>query len=54
MANSQNEIHIYYLFGNNNTKRQENEIASIMKIINEGGWKLMSTSKAVLDTKNQF
>ena len=32
MANSQNYIDIYYAVGNANTKRQENEIASIMKV----------------------
>ena len=54
MANSQNDIDIYYAVGNANTKRQENEIAAIMKIRNEAGWKLISTSTAVVDTKNQF
>ena len=54
MANSQNDIDIYYAVGNANTKRQEHEIASIMKIRNEAGWKLISTSTAVVDTKNQF
>ena len=54
MANSQNDIDIYYAVGNANTKRQENEIASIMKIRNESGWKLISTSTAVVDNKNQF
>ena len=49
MANSQNYIDIYYAVGNANTKRQENEIASIMKIRNEAGWKLISTSTAVVD-----
>ena len=54
MANSQNDIDIYYAVGNANTKRQENEIAAIMKIRNEAGWKLISTSTAVVDAKNQF
>ena len=54
MANSQNDIDIYYAVGNANTKRQENEIAAIMKKRNESGWKLISTSTAVVDTKNQF
>ena len=31
MANSQNDIDIYYAAGNTNTKRQENEIAAIWK-----------------------
>ena len=31
MANSQNDIDIYYSVGNANTKRKENEIAVIMK-----------------------
>ncbi len=54
MANSQNDIDIYYAVGNTNTKRQENEIAAIMKKRNSAEWKLISTSKAIVDTKNQF
>ena len=54
MANSQNDIDIYYAVGNANTKRQENEIAAIIKIRNGAGWKLISTSTAIVDTKNQF
>ena len=54
MENSLNDIDIYYAVGNANTKRQENEIASIIKIRNEAGWKLISTSTAAVDTKNQF
>ena len=54
MTNSQNDIDIYYAFGNANNQRQESEIASIMKIRNEAGWNLISTSTAVVDTKNQF
>ena len=54
MANSQNDIDIYYAVGNTNTQRQENEIATIMKIRKKAGWKLISTSTAVVDTKNQF
>ena len=54
MANSQNDIDIYYALGNANTKRQENEIATIMKIRNKAGWKLISISTAVLETKNQL
>ena len=54
MTNVENDLDIYYAVGNTNTKRQENEIASIMKIRNESGWKLISTSTAVVDTKNQF
>ena len=54
METSKNDIDIYYAVGNSNTQRQENEIASIMKIRNEAGWKLISTSTAIVDTKNQF
>ena len=54
MANSQNDIDIYYAVGNANTKRQENEIASIMKIRNQAGRKLTSTSRAVVDNKINF
>ena len=49
MKKSQNDIDIYYAVGNANTQRQENEIASIMKIRNEAGWKLISTCTAVVD-----
>ena len=34
--------------------RQENELAVIMKKRNSAGWKLISTSTAIVDTKNQF
>ena len=54
MANSQNDINIYYAVGNANTQRQENEIAAILKKRNSAGWKLISTSTAIVDTKNQF
>ena len=54
MTNVENDLDIYYAVGNSNTKRQENEIAAIMKIRNVSGWKLISTSTAVVDTKNQF
>ena len=54
MANHQNDIDIYYAVGNTKTKRQENEIAAIIKIRNKAGWKLISTSTAVVDIKNQF
>ena len=54
MAHSINDIDIYYAVGNANTKRQENEIAEIIKKRNSAGWKLISTSTAIVDTKNQF
>ena len=54
MAKVKNDLDIYYAVGNANTKRQENEIAAIIKIRNEAGWKLISTSTAVVDNKNQF
>ena len=54
MANSKNDIDIYYAVGNANTKRQENEIAAIIKKRNSLGWKLISTSTAIVDTKNNF
>jgi len=34
--------------------RQEKELAAIMKKRNSAGWKLISTSTAIVDTKNQF
>ena len=45
---------LYYVVGNTNTQRQENELAAIMKKRNSAGWKLISTSTAIVDTKNQF
>ena len=48
------DIYLYYAVGNSNTQRQENEIAAIMKKRNSAGWKLISTSTAIVDTKNQF
>ena len=54
MAKIENELDIYYAIGNTNTQRQENEITSIMKKCNSRGWKLISTSTAIVDTKNQF
>ena len=51
-------ILIYHAVGNANTQRQENELAVIMKKImkkrNSAGWKLISTSTAIVDTKNLF
>ena len=32
----------------------ENELAAIMKKRNSAGWKLISTSTAIVDTKNPF
>ena len=49
-----NDLDIYYAFGNANTQRQKNELASIMKKRNSAGWKLIPTSTAIVDTKNQF
>tara|TARA_Y100000766_G_C18647952_1_gene478963 strand:+ start:257 stop:448 length:192 start_codon:yes stop_codon:yes gene_type:complete len=54
MANSENDLDIYYAVGNANTQRQEIEIASIIKKRNSMGWKLISTSTAIVDTQNQF
>ena len=54
MSHVENDLDIYYAVGNANTQRQENEIAVIMRKRNSAGWKLISTSTAVVDTKNQF
>ena len=54
MAKVKNDIDIYYAAGNANTLRQENELAVIMKTRNSAGWQLISTSTAIVDTKNQF
>ena len=54
MSNEENDLDIYYAVGNANTQRQENEIATIIKKRNDSGWKLISTSTAIVDAKNQF
>ena len=54
MAKVENDLDIYYAVGNANTQRQENELAAIMKKRNYARWKLILTSTAIVDTKNQF
>ena len=56
MAKVENDldIYLYYAVGNANTQRQENELVAIMKKRNSAGWKLISTSTAIVDTKNNF
>ena len=54
MARAENDLDIYYAVGNANTQRQESEITAIINKRNSGGWKLISTSTAIVDTKNQF
>ena len=53
MAKLEND-HDIYAVGHANTKRQENEFAAIMKKRNSAEWKLITTSKAIEDKKNQF
>ena len=52
MVKVENDLDIYYAVGNANTQRQKNEIAVIMKKRNSAGWNLISTSTAIVDTKN--
>ena len=54
MAKVENELDRYYAVGNANNQRQENEIEAIMKKRNSAGWRLISTSTAIVDTKNLF
>ncbi len=54
MAKVENELDKYYAVGNANTQRQENKLAAIMKKLNSARWKLISTSTAIVDTKNLF
>ena len=49
-----NDLDIYYAIGNTNTQRQENEISAIINKRNSAGWILISTSTAIVDTKNNF
>ena len=44
MAKLENDYDLYYAVGNANTKRQEKELAAIMKIRNFAEWKLILTS----------
>ena len=54
MAKAENDIDIYFAVGNANTSRQETEIGEIIKKRNSLGWKLVSSTTAVVDTSNQF
>ena len=54
MSKSENDVDIYYAVGNTNTQRQESEISAIINKRNSAGWKLMSTSTAIVDSKNNF
>ena len=54
MDNLLNDLDIYYAVGNANTKRQEEEILKIIRKRNSLGWKLVSTTTAMVDTKNNF
>ena len=54
MEKLENDLDIYYAVGNANTHRQEKEIAVIIKKRNSEGWKLISTTTAIVDTKNQL
>ena len=51
MVYAENDIDIYYAVGNTNTQRQESEIAVIIQKRNSAGWKLISTSTAIVDNK---
>ena len=54
MTKLENDIDIYYAVGNTNTQRQESEISAIIKKRNSAGWKLISTTVAIVDTTNNF
>ncbi len=54
MTKAENDLDIYYAIGNANTQRQESEITAIINKMNSSGWRLISTSTAIVDTKNQF
>ncbi len=49
-----NDLDIYYAVGNTNTQRQEGELSAIIKKRNSLGWKLISTSTAIVDRNKQF
>tara|TARA_Y100001968_G_scaffold111392_1_gene100875 strand:- start:514 stop:741 length:228 start_codon:yes stop_codon:yes gene_type:complete len=54
MTQRENDLDIYFAVGNANTSRQETEIGKIIKKRNSMGWKLVSTSTAIVDATNQF
>ena len=54
MSKTKNDLDIYYAVGNANTLRQETEIRSIIKKRNSLGWKLVSTTTALVDKTNEF
>ena len=54
MAKVENDLDVYYAVGNANTQRQESEISVIINKRNSAGWKLISTSVAIVDNKNNF
>ncbi len=54
MKDIKNDLDIYYAAGNANTQRQEDEITGIIKKRNSAGWRLIATSTAIVDTKNNF
>jgi len=54
MSQTKNDLDIYYAVGNANTQRQESEISAIINKRNSSGWRLISTSTAIVDNKNQF
>tara|TARA_Y100001968_G_scaffold89862_1_gene80838 strand:+ start:1568 stop:1765 length:198 start_codon:yes stop_codon:yes gene_type:complete len=51
---TENDFDIYFAVGNTNTSRQATEIGDIIKKRNSLGWKLVSTSTAVVEMKNHF
>ena len=54
MSQTENDLDVYFAVGNANTNRQETEISAIINKRNSSGWKLISTSTAIVDSKNQF
>ena len=54
MTNIANEMDIYLAVRDANALRQEKEIREILEKINFLGWKIVSTSTAIVDIKNQF
>ena len=54
MAKTEYHIEMCYAIGNSIVFRKETQIGEIIKKRNSLGWKLVSTSTAVVDTSNQF
>ena len=54
MAYVENDLDIFYAVGNIKYSKTRKRTCSNYEKRNSAGWKLISTSTAIVDTKNQF